>query len=195
MSAEFDQLVAEFEKFQSKIRNVDDRFDGVDAMQAELGQLEATATSPDRGVTVVAGPGGAVLDVRFTEDALRQTPQALSAAVMSTLAQAVAESARRQAAIVEEHLGDDMGLVDQVLETQAEAFGTTVEELRAKMAEETPATPPAAAASASDSAEDFSEQSFLSADDQPAPPTPQPAPSASQGDEFLRNLFDEEDHR
>ncbi|GAA4540209.1 YbaB/EbfC family nucleoid-associated protein [Amycolatopsis samaneae] len=186
MSAEFDQLVAEFERFQSRLRNVDDRAAGLDGMRAELSTLEATATSPDRGVTVVAGPGGAVLDVRFTEDALRQSPQALSAALMSTLRQAVGEAARRQVGIVEEHMGDDLGLTDQVLEAQAELFGTSVEELRSRMAEENPAAPAPA--------EDFSEQSFVRRAEEPPPAAPPPAQPGSAGDTFLRKLFDEEDH-
>ncbi|AUI59128.1 YbaB/EbfC family nucleoid-associated protein [Amycolatopsis sp. BJA-103] len=187
MSAEFDQLVAEFEKFQSRIQNVDDRFANIGGMQDELSRLEATATSPDRSVTVVAGPGGAVMDVKFTEEALRRRPEALSAAVMSTIQQAVAESARRQAAIVEEHMGDDLHLVDQVLETQAELFGTTVEELRSKMDE---AAPPPPAAERHD---DYSERSILRTDE-PEPPRPAPpAPSSgSDGDRFLKDLFDED---
>jgi hypothetical protein len=132
VSAEFEQLLAEFERFQSRIRNVDDRFATIRDMQAELTALEATAGSPDRSVTVVAGPGGPVTDIRFAADALRLSPQALSAAVMGTLRQAVAEAARTQVVIVEEHLGDDLHLVE-VLETQAELLGTSVEELRSKV--------------------------------------------------------------
>jgi hypothetical protein len=112
----------------------------------------------------------------------------LSAALMSTLRQAIAESARRQACIVEEHLGDDLNLVDQVLEAQAEVFGTTVEELRSKMTEG--ARPPLA-----NPGDDFSEQSFLT-DTDPADPSPRPAPPAaggSQADAFFKNLFDEEE--
>ncbi|GAB3707694.1 hypothetical protein GCM10027598_11220 [Amycolatopsis oliviviridis] len=188
MSAEFEQLVAEFEKFQSSIQNVDDRFANIGGMQDELSRLEATATSPDRAVTVVAGPGGAVMDVKFTEEALRQRPEALSAAVMSTIQQAVAESARKQAAIVEEHMGDDLNLVDQVLETQAELFGTTVEDLKARMDEAAP-TPPAV-----EQSDDYSQRSVLRTDEPEAPRPAPPAPSGgSDGDRFLKNLFDEDD--
>ncbi|WP_318305887.1 YbaB/EbfC family nucleoid-associated protein [Amycolatopsis solani] len=184
MAAEFDQLVTEFERFQSSIRNVDDRFAGLGAMQQELSELRAGASSPDGGVTVVTGPGGAVLDVKFTDAALAKGPQALSAALMATLREAVGEAARRQAVLVQEHLGDDLGLVDQVLETQAEAFGTTVEEMRSKLAEE----PPRAAAP-----EDFSEERVLRPAEDAPPPTAPPSGGGSAGDAFLRNLFDEED--
>lgn len=177
MTAEFEHLVAEFERFQAGVRNADDRFAGLGAMQQQLTELRASAASPDGGVTVVTGPGGAVLDVKFTEAALAKGPQALSAALLATLREAVGEAARRQAVIVEENMGDDLGLVDQVLETQAVAFGTTVEELRAKLPEDR-------------APEDFSEQRVLRpADPPPAPP----AASPSAGDRFLRNLFDEED--
>jgi DNA-binding protein YbaB len=192
MSAEFDQLVAEFQRFEAGIRNADDRFAGLDAMQQELTGLRATATSPDGGVTVVTGPGGAVLDVEFTDAALAKGPQALSAALMGTLRDAVGEAARRQAVIVQEHLGGD-GLVEHVLETQAEAFGTSVGELRSKLAEETSRREPPAVAP-----EDFSEDRVLRKADAPDPP---PAPPASGGsasggsasDSFLRSLYDEED--
>lgn len=184
MSAEFEQLVTEFERFRSSVRSADDRFAGLGAMQQQLTELRASAASPDGGVTVVTGPGGAVLDVKFTEGALAKGPQALSAALLATLREAVGEAARRQAVIVEETMGDDLGLVEQVLETQAVAFGTTVEELRSKLAEE----PPRPAAP-----EDFSEQRVLRQADPPPPPQAPPAGGASAGDRFLRNLFDEED--
>lgn len=184
MSAEFDQLVAEFQRFEAGIRDADERFAGLDAMRQELTRLRATAASPDGGVTVVTGPGGAVLDVEFTDAALAKGPQALSAALMTTLREAVGAAARRQAVIVQEHVGDD-GLVEQVLEAQAEAFGTSVEELRSKLAEET--APPIAAP------EDFSEDRVLRKADAPDPPAAPPASGGSAGDSFLRNLFDEED--
>ncbi|WP_158881312.1 YbaB/EbfC family nucleoid-associated protein [Amycolatopsis anabasis] len=185
MSAEFEQLVAQFEKFQAKLANVDDRLEHLGGMQEELTGLEATATSADRSITVVAGPGGSIKDIQFTEDALKQRPQALSAALLTTLREAVAESARRQAGIVEDHMGGDLSLVDQVLETQAELLGTTVDELRSKVAEEHPKP--------AEQPDDFSQRSVLRAE----PETPRPAAPAagdSAGDRFLKNLFDEEDH-
>jgi DNA-binding protein YbaB len=186
MSAEFDQLVAEFERFQSGLRDADERFAGLGAMRQELTELRASASSPDGGVTVVTGPGGAVLDVRFTDTALAKGAQALSAAVMATLREAVGEAARRQAVLVQEHLGDDTGLVERVLETQAEAFGTTVEELRSKLAEETSRREPPAVP------DDFSEERVLRPSGTPPPPPAPPAPGRSAGDTFLRSLFDEE---
>jgi DNA-binding protein YbaB len=131
VSAEFDQLVARFEQFRARVHRVDQQFSGVGEMQRELTALEVVATSPDRAVTVVAGPSGSIKDIRLTDQAMRRPPQALAAALMATLRQAVAEAARRQAGIVENALGDDMHLTDQVLETQAQLFGVTPQELRA----------------------------------------------------------------
>ncbi|MBP2334994.1 DNA-binding protein YbaB [Saccharothrix coeruleofusca] len=141
MSAEFDQLVAQFEQFQAKLHRVDQQVDGIGEMRRDLAALEAVAISPDRAVTVVAGPSGAIKDIRLADHAMRRPPQALASALMATLRQAVAEAARRQAAIVENALGDDMRLTDQVLETQAELFGVTPQELRA-MTEQAPGQVP-----------------------------------------------------
>ncbi|WP_216210504.1 YbaB/EbfC family nucleoid-associated protein [Amycolatopsis aidingensis] len=196
MSAEFEQLVAQFEQFQSKMKRVDDRFANIADMQGELSQLEAAASSPDRSVTVVAGPGGSVKDIRLTEAALRQRPEALAQTLMSTLQEAVAESARKQAGIVDAHMGDDLQLTEQVLETQAEVLGTSVEELRSRMAEAAPTQ----RAAEEERQDDYSEQSFLrpasQGQDRPAAPPPGAGgPGGSAGDEFLKNLFDEDDRR
>jgi DNA-binding protein YbaB len=131
MTAEFDQLVAEFEQFQAQIKNMDDRFEQLAGMQGELASLEVTATSPDHAVTVVAGPGGAVRDIRLTEEALELGAERLGSVLMQTLQNAVADAARQQAGIVEEFAGGPV--LDQVLETQSELTGVPVEELRAKV--------------------------------------------------------------
>lgn len=147
-SAAFEQLVAQFERFQSQMQRVDQQFSKVGEMQQQLTELEAVATSADRAVTVVAGPSGSIKDIRLTDLAMRRPPHALAAELMSTLQKAVAEAARRQAGIVEGAIGDDMKLSDQVLETQAQLFGMSKEELRAVMSDDTaPAAPPHAGAS------------------------------------------------
>lgn len=193
MSAEFDRLVAEFEKFQSKMKHVDQQMAGVQDMQNELSELEATASNADRSVTVVAGPGGAVKDLQLTDKAMNQPPQALAAAIKSTLSEAVAEAARKQAGIVDNHMGD-MGInaTEQVIETQAEAFGIPAEELRQRMAEEQPVRREVPVEE--EYQEDYSRQSVFgsgSEDDRPTPPPAQGGGSA--GDDFLKNLFNEDD--
>ncbi|MFI9450965.1 YbaB/EbfC family nucleoid-associated protein [Amycolatopsis sp. NPDC052450] len=192
MSAEFEQLVAEFEKFQSKIKQAETQFAKVGEMQSELAELESVATSPDRSVTVVAGPGGSVKDIRLSPEALRQQPQQLGAAILSTLHTAVADAARKQAGIVDAQFGGTFhtNVEEQVLEAQAEAWGTTTDDLRSQMSEE----PPPGTARRPRNEDDFSEETVLRRSDEPAPGRP-PSAGDSPGDQFLKNLFDEEDHR
>ncbi len=183
MSAEFDQLVAEFENFQSQLTNMDDRFGDIAGMQSDLAGLEVTVDSPDRAVTVVAGVGGSVQDIRFTEAAMQLGSQRLGAVVMATVREAVAEAARRQAAIVQEHLGDDVPVLDQVLETQAEVTGIPTEELRKRVERETAAARPPAQVG-------DEEESIVFRDT----PPPKPAPGVdSAADSFLKSVWDEED--
>ncbi len=191
-----EHLIAEFEKFQSKVKLAETQFSKVGEMQGELAALESQAMSPDRSVTVVAGPGGAVRDIRLTAEAMRLQPQQLAAAIMSTLQTAVADAARKQAGIVDAHMGGAFGLNvgDQVLEAQAEAMGTTAEELRSKMSEEAPQAAEPLGRPSRDEA-DFSQETVLKRADGP-PAGPPPAGGNSAGDQFLKNLFDdEEDHR
>jgi DNA-binding protein YbaB len=125
VSAELERLAAEFEKFQAKIKQAERKFGGVGDMQERMAELEAVATSPDRSVRVVAGAGGAVLDVQLTPDAMRLPSTALSATIMDTLRAAVAEAVRRQAGIVDDTIGGDLGVstLEQVGQAQAEAAG------------------------------------------------------------------------
>ncbi len=206
MAAEFDRLVAQFERFQSQVHRVDDRFANLGDMRQRLVELEAVATSPDRAVTVVAGPSGSIKDIRLTDQAMRRPPQELAAALMATLRQAVAEAARRQAGIVENALGDDMRLTEQVLETQAQLFGMSKEELRAATGESAPVqpskpptapptTPPKPPAPPRrpepEPKDDFSQQDVLRSEPWSAPPPPS-GPPPKKDDRFL-DLYEEDD--
>ncbi|ATY09357.1 hypothetical protein CU254_01845 [Amycolatopsis sp. AA4] len=192
MSDEFDRLVAEFDRFQSRLRRVDDQFSGIAQMQEELSALEATAMSPDRSVTVVAGPGGSIKNIQVTDAALRHGGTELSGMLMATLQQAVAESARQQAVLVDQHTGNSMRLTEQVLETQAELLGTDVEELRAAMERGAPAPQRSVE---EDQHEDYSERELLADPEERTPLPPPPSSAGSAGDDFLKNLFDDEDPR
>lgn len=126
MSAELDRLAAEFEKFQAKIKQAEQKFSGVVEMQDRIAELEAAVISPDRTVRVVAGPGGSIKDIQLTPDALRLPATTLSQTIMSTLHAAVAEAVRRQADVVDETVGDAFGVdtTGMVRQAQAEAMGT-----------------------------------------------------------------------
>jgi DNA-binding protein YbaB len=182
MSAEFDQLVAEFEKFQSTLRRADDQLADVALMQSELSALEVSVTSPDRTVTVLSGVGGSIKDIQFTEGATQLGPQRLGSVVMTAVREAVAEAARRQASIVQQYAGGDAPVLDQVLETQAQVTGVSVEELRAKVEQE---APPRRMEPVGEE-----EQSVVFRDS--TPPPPQAAGDAA--DSFLKSVWDEEDH-
>jgi DNA-binding protein YbaB len=129
MSAQMDQLIAQFENFQAKVRQAEVRFSGVGDMQERIAQVESTATSPDGTVTVVAGAGGTVTDLRLTAGATRVEAGQLATTILSTLRRAVAGAAQQQAGIVDDTFGDALGVDTsaQVREAQAEAFGTTGE--------------------------------------------------------------------
>ncbi|MEV6902088.1 YbaB/EbfC family nucleoid-associated protein [Amycolatopsis sp. NPDC051372] len=188
MSAEMDRLVAEFEKFQSKIKQAEASFAKVGDMQDEVTALEATAMSPDRAITVVAGAGGSVKDIRLTADALKQQPQQLASAILATLHRAVADATLKQAGIVDAHVGAAFGLdvSGQVLEAQAEAMGTTAEDLKSKAAEAQPAPRRL-------TDEDLEHGDILRRDEPPAAaPPPPPARPAEDG---VRRLWDHEEDR
>lgn len=193
MSAELEQLRKQYEVFQSKLKRMDNPMQRVDQMKDELAGLAASATSPSGKVTVVAGPGGAIRDVQFTEDAVRQPAAALAAEVKSTLQQAVAAAARRQARIVDEHMGGQLNAYDRVLQNQADAFGTTVDELKDSIGD----VPQPAKPGRSDD-DDFSEGTLMSKGYKPPPPTgpsaggPPAGGSGTAADKFLKNLFDED---
>lgn len=144
MSAELEQLRKQYAKFRASLTQVENPLEQVNRMKEELGGLAASVTSPSGKVTVVAGTGGSIRDIVLSEDAVQIPASALAAELKSTLAQAVATSARQQARIVDEHMGGQLNAYQRVLENQAEAFGTTVEELKQSLADgkPKPARPP-----------------------------------------------------
>ena len=91
-------------------------------MRADITAVESRVTSPDRAVTVVAGPGGSVKNISFAEQARQLSPTQLGQVTMSTLRQAIAEAVRKQAGVMREHLGDDTDVLARVLKTQEAAF-------------------------------------------------------------------------
>jgi DNA-binding protein YbaB len=96
-------------------------------MKEEITAIRASASSSDRSVTILAGPGGAVLDVQLTEQALHSgSGRALSGSIMSALRLAVADAAKQQAAIVARYVGD-RPIAAQVMATQQDILGDKIE--------------------------------------------------------------------
>jgi DNA-binding protein YbaB len=109
---------------KSGIDSMVERYAG---MKEEIVAIRATSTSSDRAVTVTAGPGGAVIDIKITEQAMQGSAQSLGSSIMSALRLAVADGARQQAAIVQRYVGDRMNIVDRVMATQKEILGDKIQ--------------------------------------------------------------------
>lgn len=75
MTSADDELLAEMrarlERTGSVVGQAEQRLERVAAMGDQLKTVEATASSPDQAVTVVAGPGGSVRGIRLTEHSRR----------------------------------------------------------------------------------------------------------------------------
>lgn len=123
IAKQMEQLRQRLETIQQDQLKAQERFAKLDTMKEEVAAIEASVTSRDRAVTVVAGPGAAVKAVSFTEEIKRMTPTQLSQTVTSTIQQAVADAARQQAAVVQNYIGDQVDILGRVLKTQEEVFG------------------------------------------------------------------------
>jgi DNA-binding protein YbaB len=163
-------------------RQAEERLAKYDDMQKEIQQLEVTMTSPDRNVTVVAGPSGSIKDLRLTDNALRASAQTLSQTVLTTLQTASAEAARRMAQIVQYYAGETINIVERVAATQELVFG--------KHQENAPQED-----SPREDDEDEDEGHVLRSADLPPPrPTNTPRPStASSGDSGYLKLYGGDD--
>lgn len=184
---ELERLTQEFEKFQSKIKGFQQQAVNTEAMSQEITELEAQAASPDGTVTVIAGPGGSIKDIRF-RNARRHDDAALAGMVRSTLQQAVANAARRQAAIVERHTGPGLGILDQVMEVQKEAFAAEQQRPTPPPPAEQRPTPPRPAP------EPHGEGGTVLRKGGPRSDTPQPGQPRSGQRGVLRNLGREEEY-
>jgi DNA-binding protein YbaB len=122
MSAAAKLLIDRIQAIDTAATNNRQRVETYQRMTDELKAVEIRATSPDGMVTVVAGPGGAVTAITFSEAIRDTTPSALSAAVLSVLAEARALAARRQADVIRQGLGDTE-LLDRVLDSDSQLFG------------------------------------------------------------------------
>ncbi|NIH82699.1 YbaB/EbfC family nucleoid-associated protein [Amycolatopsis viridis] len=178
-----DHLQRKLGEVEQRKRAGAQRMAALSQMKDQLSALSVTVSSPDRSVTVVAGAGGGVQSVRVSQDALDGSAIQLSSTITSTIHEAVAAAARQQAAIVQEALGGQSTVLESVLQTQAEAFGTTVADLKAKLADERPVAPPRPI----DQGADFAEEDFL--DERPEERPAQPAPRREAGDEDYIDPF------
>ncbi|QUQ70625.1 YbaB/EbfC family nucleoid-associated protein [Kutzneria sp. CA-103260] len=106
--------------FQRNVAQAENDVDRFTLMQQEIVAIETTETSRDGGVTVVAGPAGAVRSITISPSAMGMSAQALSRLVTTTFQQAVAKAARQQAEIVQRYAGDRTDIAARVNKVQEE---------------------------------------------------------------------------
>lgn len=116
------QLLARIEAIDTAAANNQQRAESYQRTAEQLANVQGRASSPDGMVTVVAGANGAVNSITFSEQIRNASPQALSASVLHTIAQARASAAREQAEVVRSGLGD-AELLDRVLDSDERLFG------------------------------------------------------------------------
>lgn len=121
-----EELRQKLDALRATSRRAEEQAADMERMRERIGSVSATATSTDKAVTVTAGPGGAVTDIQFTQEALNQSPSQLSATALSTVREAVADAARQQAEIVQEYAPDG-DVLERVMSAQEQMLGTTVE--------------------------------------------------------------------
>ena len=157
MSETAKQLLARIEAIDTAAADNRMRTESYRRMADELKDAQGHGTSPDGVVSVVAGPGGAVTAVTFSERARETPPEVLSADVMRAITEAQASAARLQAEVVRRGLGDTE-LLDRVLDSDEQLFGAP----RIPVAGPPPAGPaqPAAANRRPEREEDFSFEEF-----------------------------------
>jgi len=122
MSHYADQLLRRIEAIDTAAADNRRRTEAYQQMAAELKEITGTASSPDGVVTVVAGPGGEVKSVSFSDRVRELPPAALAASVTHTIAAARAAAAKQQAEVVRQGLGDS-DLLDKVLDSDEQLFG------------------------------------------------------------------------
>jgi DNA-binding protein YbaB len=122
MSGYAAQLMRRIEALDTAVADNRRRAEAYQRTERELKDVSASVTSPDGVVTVVAGPGGVVSSVTFSENVHDISPASLSTTVQQTISAAIAAVARRQADVVRRGLGSSE-LLDRVAESDERLFG------------------------------------------------------------------------
>ncbi|EIE97985.1 YbaB/EbfC family nucleoid-associated protein [Saccharomonospora glauca] len=122
MSGYAAQLMRRIEALDTAAADNRRRAEAYKQTEEELKNVRASVTSPDGVVTVVAGPGGSITSVTFSDRVRELSPATLSTTVQQTIAAAVAAAARRQAEVVRRGLGST-DLLDRVIESDERLFG------------------------------------------------------------------------
>jgi DNA-binding protein YbaB len=83
------------EEMRWQLKQIDDRkADNQRILAGIAGSEHTTVVSPDRAVTVLAGPGGVVSEVRLAPEAMRSDAVTLSRTITAAIREAVAAAGR-----------------------------------------------------------------------------------------------------
>jgi DNA-binding protein YbaB len=110
---------AELDRWATEVQAKADRYG---ELQREVTAVSATALSSDGSVTVSVDSGGAILDLRFTEQ-LKQLPASrMAEMVLTTMRRAQAKIADQVSEIVRERIGDDPVTADAMVNAYQSRF-------------------------------------------------------------------------
>lgn len=74
------------------MRRLEEQAQKASDLQSAMQNMQGTASSPDRSVTV--GPSGAVLDLQLAPNAVRQSADALQQQILTAIREATANAAQ-----------------------------------------------------------------------------------------------------
>lgn len=144
------------------------------AMQAAVGQVSVTESSPDGMVTVTVDSAGNATDLRITDRVRELSGAQVATAVLTTLRRAQARLPERLGEVMAETIGGDQATVDTVVGRYREKFpeppepepitpAPETERSLGKLEEEPPPAPPKPARRPREDNEDdgFEDRSFL----------------------------------
>ncbi|GAB2664998.1 hypothetical protein GCM10027271_24910 [Saccharopolyspora gloriosae] len=94
------------QRIQEMLARFEEQATAAAQLKDKMGAIRGEARSQDGAVTVAVAPSGAVLDLRLSQQAMRQSHTALQQAIMQTIRQATQQAAETMNATVEPVLGD-----------------------------------------------------------------------------------------
>ncbi|MER7014132.1 YbaB/EbfC family nucleoid-associated protein [Saccharopolyspora sp. NPDC000359] len=162
------------DRIQEMMRRFEEQAQKASELQSAIQDMQGTASSADRSVTVTVAASGAVLDLKLAPNAVRQSANELQQQIMATIRQATSNAAEQMNNAVAPILGDQYDQFQQAFSAQAPTLqppaddGATPEPpaAAAPQREQAPGSTapkgaPRRAAAVDDDDDDFSSNSFL----------------------------------
>ncbi|MDA3630199.1 YbaB/EbfC family nucleoid-associated protein [Saccharopolyspora sp. WRP15-2] len=146
------------------MRKFEEQAQKASQLQSAMQDMQGTASSPDRSVTVTVAPSGAVLDLKLAPNAVRQSANDLQQQIMATIRAATASAAEQMNTAVAPILGDQFDQFQQAFNAEGMAIKPPVDdEPPAAARQEPPAAPatPKRPRNEGFDDDDFSAGSFL----------------------------------